>query len=316
MEKMLEIIYQTLKKSTLDNFKSYIALNNGVGQKFCIYSDYCLDDKDKSNNAISFTISPAPLAFPEFKEPISKVIPRDIKHTKDLTENATNFLNLKIFFHFNFILTDTDGLLWDVSRTPQQVLIQGIDTVILMIEKWIRNQPEGYEYFTQQIKKFKIWQQELKKRTANVKLAKQIIIVPALAGLIAFLLTKYARATDIIWFSDRDKIINSYNEIAYELFQIWHFGLCDQHQALEPYSNIGLAKPNISESILWFDHLVRVPDYLAGTLSSWDITTHKISKPKHAKIMQEVFADNNFCSVIDINFGRDSFKAGRHVIQK
>ena len=29
-----------------------------------------------------------------------------------------------------------------------------------------------------------------------------------------------------------------------------------------------------------------------------------------------VFADNNFCSVIDINFGRDSFKAGRHVIQK
>lgn len=316
MEKMLEIIYQTIERSILDNFKHYIALNNGVGQKFCIYSDYCLDDKDKSNSTLSFTISPAPLALPEFKERITKAIPRDIKHTKFLSENTINLLNLKLFFHINFILTDTDGLLSDASKMPQQILIQGVDTVILMLEEWVVNQPEGYEHFTQQIKRFKIWQQELKKRTINVKLAKQIIIVPALAGLIAFLLTKYARATDIIWFSDRDKIVNSYNEIAYNLFQIWHFGLCDQHQAIEPYSNIGLAKPEASESTLWFDHLIRIPDYLAGTLSSWDVANNTISKPKHAKILQEVFADNNFCPVIDIDFGKDSFRAGSYSIKK
>ncbi len=308
MEKVITAIHQTIQKSLLKDFQSYIAIHSQQ-KKFCIYSDYCLDSK-KYNKVASFTVAPAWTAFPEYENYAINAIPRDIKKTKSIAISATEFLKNRSFFHFNFVINDN----YSIARreqTIQDITITSINEIIRMIEGWLINQPEGTEKFSEQIKKFKQWKQELRKKSINTKLFKHIAMISALAGYIAFLITKEAEATDIVWFSDRDVIVNSYGNISYDLFDMWHFGLCDKYGAYEPYSSIGFPDTDGSASSLWYDHLVRIPDYLAGALSSWKMDINIVEKPKHAEILRNVFADNPFCSIIEINISNSSFRASR-----
>lgn len=312
MEEVVNVIHQTVQKSLLGDFQSYLS-NHSDQKQFCIYSDYCLDDKNKLNSVASFTIAPIWTAFPELKNIAVKAIPKDIKKTKDLTDLGAQLIKNKAFFHISFVIKNTDGLLYKEGKTIQEVMIQGISETISMIEGWKKNQPQGIAKFTEQVKKFKKWQQRLKKNP-NIKLSKQIILISAMVGYIAFLITKYAIATDIVWFSDRDKIIHSYDGVAYDLFDIWHYGLCEKYEAIEPYSKIGLGTSEQSTANLWFDHLIRLPDYLAGALSSWDTEENLVHMPKHASVLQKVFADNNFCSIINININKGVFNASRQTV--
>jgi len=313
MQEAINVIHHTMHKSLLDDLSLYLKLN-GNQNKFCIYSDYCLDDVKKPNKVASFTIAPMGTALPEATEEITIALPKDIKKSKMISGKGVDLLVNKSFFHINFIIKDTSGILYSENKTSQKVILEALDETINMISSWIDNQPEGAGKFKEQIKKFKQWQCELKKKSININLTRNILLISMLAAYIAFLLTKYAKAEDIIWFSDRDKIVDSYNRIAYEIFDICHFGFCDQLGATEPYSNIGIPSPDITSGALWFDHLIRIPDYLAGTLASWDISNNEVERIKHDEILKKVFAENDFCGVIDLAIGQDDCKCSHHKV--
>jgi len=306
-------LHNTMQKSLLDDLKKFILIHS-EHSKFCLYSDYCLEDNEKHNKVASFTISPASIAFPEEKEWISNSLQTDIKKSRNISEKGVELLTNNNFFHINFVIKETTGVFYQKDKTSQDVALLGINLIIEMISKWIKNQPNGKEKFIEQKNKFLYWEKELKKKSANLKLAKQILLISMLASYIAYLLTVNANATDVVWFSDRDKIVNSYGNIAFDLFDINHFSMCEKFGAIEPYSQIGIVTSDSEPKNMWFDHLVRIPDYLAGTLASWDIKNNTVQKTKHSDILQKVFSENDFCAIINVDISRESYKFSRQTV--
>ncbi|MGR8935973.1 MAG: hypothetical protein ACU837_16570, partial [Gammaproteobacteria bacterium] len=176
MEWIINAIDKTMQQSLLQDFKFYLQANNF--KEFIIYSDYCLDDREKPNDVATFTIAPACSIFPNVVDRIEEIIPKDTKDQPRISEEAVNLLRSKLFFHINFWITDIRGVTAHKNITDQEVALESIDG--------------------------------------------------RLAGYIAYMLTSEAEAETVAWFSDRDKIIEAYdNYIANDLFEITHTGLCE-----------------------------------------------------------------------------------------
>jgi hypothetical protein len=313
MNNIIEIIDQIMQKSLLQDLTNYLNINSNY-KEFCIYSDYCLEDKSKPNKVASFTIAPSWTAFPEIRDLIEKSIPIDIKKSKFITRETIDTLNNKNLFHISFIIKDTSGFIYKPNKSSQEVAIKGISEIIEMMEHWIINQPEGADKFRDQVNRFISWRREVEKKSPNLNLFKNIILISLLAGYISYMLTKEAKASTVVWFSDRDKMIESYNSVAFDLYEIWHYGLCDIAGIKGETTKLGLAVKDDNLDKLWFDPLIRLPDYIAGTLASWDLKSNLVHKDKHAELLKKVFSDNNFCAIININLGKSTYTCSRQTI--
>lgn len=312
IDSVIRVIDQTMQKSLLQDFKNYLKLNNH--DKFVIYSDYCLEDKSKPNKIASFTVAPAWTAFPAIINKIQIAIPNDIKNRSFISDETIELLQDKSFFHINFILKETAGLISRKDMTDQEVALKSLGEVIKIIEGWIVNQPEGEDKFREQINRFINWRRELQKKSPNLKLYRHIVLISLLASYIAHMLTVEAKADTVIWFADRDKITEAYSSVAFDLFEMNHYGLCDYKGVDGSITELGLGIKDEGSNELWYDPLIRIPDYLAGTLSSWNMSANDVSKSKHAQILQKVFSENEFCAIIVINLGKDKYNCGRHTI--
>ncbi|MDO9002762.1 MAG: hypothetical protein Q7V20_04825 [Aquabacterium sp.] len=315
MERILASLKGTLDKSFLTDLRAFLSIHKNESQ-FAIFSDYCIDAKNKFNNVASFTIAPSWAATPKIVELLAEKIPKDIKKTKCIDRDIIEALSNRTFFHVTFILKSTAGVLYSKGHTDQHVALLNMDSVTEMIKMWIINQPEGKEKFEEQIKRFSIAKSELSKKSANMKLFKLISVVAMLAAYLAFLLSKEAKCKSIVWFSDRDKIIDAFGEICRELFEINHYGLCLKEMAEMEISKVGYGIDDAGIDRLWFDSLIRLPDYMAGTIASWDMNENLVSSPKHSELLRRVFAQNPFCVLISATIGRSNFSFSRIDVSK
>jgi len=90
--------------------------------------------------------------------------------------------------------------------------------------------------------------------------------------VIAYLITKWAGPRIIGWFSDRDDVSTSYDKIANDLFAINHSAICQQRgvPCWSVQLRVGDPRPDSrNRKQSWYDALIRIPDYLAGTLATF-----------------------------------------------
>ncbi|WP_139794282.1 hypothetical protein [Chromobacterium violaceum] len=137
-----------------------------------------------------------------------------------------------------------------------------------------------------------------------------------LAAILAFYLSKETSCKKIIWFPDRDKIHDAFSKISFDLFEINHWVLCLQELPKEKIPRIGFAIDEGSESRLWFDTLIRLPDFIAGTVASWCLETNLTSREKHARVLEQVVADNLHCILIMIEMRKDGWLFGTRPIER
>ena len=241
---------------------------------------------------------------------LDRLIPKDIKKTTEVTEGISKALNDGRFFHVAFMLDDISGFLHSEQTSRQNVLLQNLQLIIEMLQEWCDNQPEGRQKFQEQIKRFKLVIRELERPTANIKLFCRMTLTSILAAVLAFYLSKEAICKSIIWFADRDKIHDAFEKIYFDLFEINHWGLCLQELPDERIPKVGLAVDGGDERKLWFDPLIRLPDFIAGTVASWNLETNLTSREKHAKVLGQVVADNLHCNLINIEMRRDGWSFG------
>jgi hypothetical protein len=104
-------------------------------------------------------------------------------------------------------------------------------------------------------------------------LMRDIFLVTGIAAVLAYLLTKWTSPRTVGWFSDRDNIIAAYDKVAADLFMINHGSIC-QHRGVEfrgVQLRYGDPRPDPRfPKRSWYDAIVRVPDYLAGTLAAYN----------------------------------------------
>lgn len=317
MEIITEALIGTLDKSFKLDLKDYFSRHPNEPH-FSIFSDYCIGDKNKFNDVLTFTIAPTWVISERMIDLISANLKEDIKHIKIVPQNAIDVLKNKTFFHVSFIVKDLSGLLFHRDYTEKEVAIKSAESIIDMIASWIPNQPKGKDKFLEQIKRVKRVKQELAKKNANIKLFKWISLNAFFASVIASYITSLniSKTKTITWFSDRDNMVSAYSSILYDLFEINHFGIC--LKTMEPFNipRIGIGVYEENSKNLWYDSLIRIPDYISGAIASWNLDINLTSREKHAKIIEEVVASNRYLFFGEAIIGRESYKFGRHNISK
>ncbi|WP_139794281.1 hypothetical protein [Chromobacterium violaceum] len=167
MQEIFETLKGTLEKTFLTNLRGYLGGHKGVTD-FALISDYCVDDKDKPNDVIAFTIAPCHVASTRSMAELDQLIPKDIKKTAEVTNGISKALNDSRFFHVAFMLDDISGFLHSANADKKTVLRHNMSLMIEMLQGWCDNQPEGRQKFEKQIKRFARASKELESRTASV----------------------------------------------------------------------------------------------------------------------------------------------------
>ena len=97
---------ETVSQTIYQNWQKYLSFVLQMREKtsWMIVSDYCFD-KNKYNNALSFIICPV-MDINLLSQHIDSCIPRDLKHTRDISDSIISFLKFPYFFSLNFIFED------------------------------------------------------------------------------------------------------------------------------------------------------------------------------------------------------------------
>ena len=102
------VLKQTINQSTIKEFTSFIS-NYTHGATWHIISDYCFDDKNKENDAMTFSVLLNHDKIDNIKRTISELAPKDIKNTRTINEKFLNYINSRVFYHFTFLLRKEDN---------------------------------------------------------------------------------------------------------------------------------------------------------------------------------------------------------------
>ena len=100
-----------------------------------------------------------------------------------------------------------------------------------------------------------------------------------------------------------------YNQIYYNL-------LIDTNILIPMPNPFGIGGMQKYTTKPWYDSLIKIPDYYAGTIASWDLNTNNADADKHVQIIDNVFADNPYFNLIKIDLKNKLFQSARIDITK
>ncbi|HTV93374.1 MAG TPA: hypothetical protein VMG98_11730, partial [Verrucomicrobiae bacterium] len=153
----------------------------------------------------------------------------------------------------------------------------------------------------------------------NYRLLQDIALTSAFAGFISLLIQLEGRGLVISLMPDRDKITEAYGAWAYLAFAINASSFALRHRVPEAQLMLGLPGPRTDgKSGMYYDELVRVPDYIAGAIASTDFSAKqtKSLREKHDRIVVESFADNPSFMLFNVALQPDPIDANRIVLTK
>jgi hypothetical protein len=95
--------------------------------KWMLYSDYCLDDKKKPNDVLSFVLIPFinEEKYHELEQKIKETQPVDIKHTRSVSSEFMDYIKTQAVFSFSFIVNGRQ-LLFGTDEAEQVKTVEQI----------------------------------------------------------------------------------------------------------------------------------------------------------------------------------------------
>lgn len=280
---------EAVKNQISQNWENYKQKFPNVKDWFFV-SDYCFD-KNKHNNCITFAIFPN-IDLNYLFSKIDESVPVDIKNTKKINQKTIDFFNADFFFSVSFLVEGQKNLFYDNEKCKIDVIRECFQNIELFVNN---NLPESLS----EIKKAN---QVLKSNNIKCNIIERMMLTAFLAGWVgSFIVDK---DTDgVLWFPDRDDIESYLDKIIYLMYRInlVCLTLSNKQHTLK---KTGHATQNPDEKGLWFDSLIKIPDYICGTLVSWNNHKKTVDKEKHLKMLEKVFCGNSNINIIKLKINR------------
>ncbi len=274
-------------------------------------SDYCIGDKNKPNDVITFSIYPYLEDLHKLCDLVKSKLPCDIKKTREVGESGLTFLRENGFiFNISFIIVNKKFLFSCPNKCKADVVRECLTKTMQELNKDSAN--------ADYVKSFQRFYQKAKSNNFNVSLFENMYITSFLAAYISRILSVSANASKLCWFGDRDAIMEYGGDIIRITYDLNYWGLLRQkNYPLEKTEILGIGMQAKDKKELWYDELVRISDYIAGTLASWDLNTNLVDKPKHGEMLENVFSDNSLLGIIRLNITEDGgIQASRITVSK
>lgn len=274
-----------------------------AGMPWTIVSDYCIGDDGKKNDVFSFVVIANHDKTENISEYISRVSPRDIKKIRHVPLGLMHYLTCPqpVTFSVSFVIDRDSALLRDYLRVEH--MSSFIPDACEFVESLRKNSPASASvdpaYFDDVLKRLSIFEKDLARKQLNAKLSRQIHLAAGFAATMFYLVTHATEAGYLRWISDRDKLIEHNDTVVYDLAYLYFILMSSSQDSLEPnaHGNLILDLPRTYCELPnrtgehRFDALIRLPDYLAGTLA--DIGTDmSYSRAKFGEMLHGVFVNS------------------------
>lgn len=308
---LLNLLNDTFEKSTIDQIeKNY--LNNLLSvSKWMCFSDYCLDDEGKPNDVITFSIIPHITDYDIIENYIQTNAKTDIKKTRNVKETFVSFLRKYPMINFSFILNDRKKLLGNNHKELLGNLRNQYIFMKEMYEQWMKNEPHKKKEYTDYINKINQCL-SLIEADKKIKLLLDMILIPFLGAYVSSIILKRINKVEVFgWFSDRDKL----NDIGDGLsLYIFHHQL---HNLMNGKNFTFASTVANSTSKIFYDELIKIPDYIAGTLADYNLEDNTISKDKFNEVLIGYISNNSYNNhIFRIYKKNHSFNCDKVVVQK
>lgn len=280
-----------------------------AGMPWTIVSDYCIGDDGKKNDVFSFVVIANHNKTENISKYISAVAPRDIKKVRQVPQGLIQYLTCPqpVTFSVSFVIDQGSALLRDYLRIEHMASF--IPDACELVETFRQNSPASTSldpaYFDEVLQRLRTFERDLARKGLNAKLSRQIHLASGFAATMFYLVTNATGAGYLRWISDRDKLIEHNDTVVYDLTYLYFVFMSSTQPGLAPNTqgNLILDLPKTffelpeKTGLHRFDALIRLPDYLAGTLA--DIGPDmSYSKDKFGEMLHGVLVDSpNNCVV-------------------
>lgn len=306
---LAETFLETFDKGGVDTFRAWLNSRPNT-EKWIIGADFALRDKSRPNDCFAFSIIPYEPESVDYRTLVERQLPKDIKHSRTLTSEGAALLRNPAAFHI-LVPINRDRVFFnapdgqtekDVARACLRLLLEQRTT--------LERGPEAIKLTRQAIQKSKA-------NAFNVGLFTDLTILSVLLPIITLLITRERQPSVMGWFCDRDSMSGWCDGFMWGVALENLRGLA-QHWGIASGPNpvIGLPDRSGPEEYMWFDHLIRLPDWLAGTLATWDRKVNFLPNgpDKYLRVVEDVLADAENILILGIEMRRDVLNVSRTTI--
>ncbi len=293
--------YENLESSK--DLHDFISKNN-VSTWF-IFSDYCLDDRKKPNNVITFTL--VALKNSEDFELIKKILdalqPKDLKKSKTINPAFLEFISLLPIFNISFFLPDNRNF----TKAFNFEELTFLKMRYLSLENYYKRMqafPLNSIKFSKIIKDFRFIQNKFKSKSISLGMYRDIEIINCVVSSICMLISSNHKGDKkFIWISDRDSILtfekaNMSSPLIFSMIHASFTSLIRTNNNLSFYYHLDEIKP---ES----DSFNRIPDIVSGTLAEMDKLT--VGKEKYVHILRNYIANPSVNHIAKLHLNGDKY---------
>jgi hypothetical protein len=251
--------------------------------RWLLFSDYVLGVKERPNDVFAFTVAAAGKYLPGLTQDFEANAKRDFKEVRNVGEPMMRLMRDSRLFTYCFVVD------------PKRILTRNVATIRGMFDRSIArlNAKPDRALYERDIKTLKAVRSKADSPRFSVRLFDNIVLAAAFAGFLTYLICATRRASRVGWFSDRDSIITSHKAFAHHLYagNVTAFSQRFLDGWVGP--SLGVNGPIEEGGTLWCDSFLRVPDYLAGTLSAWNLGENTIPEArKYRQVGSDGIASN------------------------
>lgn len=310
-KQLAETFVETFDKSAVDEFRAWLALRPRT-TKWIIGADFALRDKSRPNDCFAFSIIPYEEGYEAYKARAGRNLPKDLKNSRTLTSEGAAWLRNPAAFHI-LIPINRDRVFFvgpdgqsqrDVARTCLQVTL---------------DQRVALDRDPEMIKQTRRALEKSRANAFNVGLFTDLTILSVLLPVVTLLIVRERPVTVMGWFCDRDSMSTWCDGFLWGAALETFHGLAELWRIVPgPDPVIGLPDKSGPEEVMWFDHLIRLPDWLAGALATWDRKRNLLpdGSDKYIKVVEEVLADATNLVILGIEMRAEHLNVSRTIVHR
>jgi hypothetical protein len=285
-------------------FRNFVAANAGI-TKWMISADYCLRDNTRANDCYAFSIIPARNSFTDLRDLIRAALPKDIKRARYLSQDGVVLLTDPHIFHIVVVVPkDRDVFNNGPANNPLEISRE--------VAKITLDRAREMERGDNTLKPLRKMVEAARAKSFNYELYGDLLLLGFFFPFVSLLLNRERKAEIIGWMSDRDNMTTWGDRVVWNNATESFRGLGELSGIDVDGTEVHAAVPAELSGPMWFDELIRLPDYFAGTIAAWDAPANALpDQPKSllfVQMLEHVIADAGNAVVLKLDIGGDGLQ--------
>lgn len=301
-------------KAEISDVVAEYRCKNSNCSKWLMYSDYCLDDKTKANDVMTFVLMPflGETKYIEMQQKIHGMQPFDIKRTNTINKAFLSYLKSENVLTFSFVFDDRKHFFAPSYGQCLQGIKETLQTIGKCYEGWkITADEEAIKKdYDKVVKVINRQLASLDGKNPKIKLFNDILITAFLGAYVSVKVLEKMPIEIFGWFSDRDKIISGKNNIIVPIFNFFQHNMLGGCQfQFCTFTADDTKKP-------FFDDFNRIADLVTGAIADYNMEKDYITADKFNTVLMDFLADNDKALIFRIHKTGDEYRVGQIIMRR